>query len=73
MTTAGELACEVCGARMVDGTALFRNAPKGGDPHWRCHAHVDPEYAPDHETLAVTDAVTLGISPHDLPGVAVIS
>lgn len=72
MTTGGELRCEVCGVRMLDGHPLFRTGPKGKgcDPHWRCEPCVGEPISPT--VLAITDAITLGVDPHSLDGVEVI-
>lgn len=56
MTFAHEVKCEVCGVNSAK-TALFRNGPKGQKVPWRCRPHLDPQWIPDKDVLAITNLI----------------
>lgn len=35
--------CEICGQGPMHGTSIYRTAPKGQAPHWRCQFHMTTE------------------------------
>jgi hypothetical protein len=45
--------CEVCGQGPAHGVTVYRTAPKGQAPHWRCQFHMADEQRPDKELASL--------------------